>query len=534
MLAGTEPAAWGKVAKAGYSNSLLSEMWVRLRSARWLALVGLLSALLCAPFMRPVSLGDEGMMLHAADRMLTNQRLYIDFFEFLPPGGFVVTAAWFAVAGVSYVSARLLAIATIVGIACFTYLSCRQASKNVLLSALLPIGWVAMSQGVWTQVSHQWFTTLFSMVTAWTTLAAMERSPGQPWWRLIAGTAAGMAAVITPTRGALAVLAGVAAFPNLRTSRAALTAYLLGCSLVPAILLLYVVRQHALTAAFDDVILWSAQQYSSIQHVPFGSFADAQNFPIACLFPLTALLAFLLLARDRWACLHDRLLHACVAFSLAGFLGCFPRPDIVHVGFVVPLACPLLACCATRLTQGWRPGRRHVMAAVAIGLCGPAILSFADTARSAMGAKVVPTPRGGVSIFGNPGLPELLARIAGTPATDGYFFYPYIPTLAFLTARQQVSGYDIFMPGYTRPLQYQDACLSAVWHATWVVIDQTWTDPNLLKRFFPAMRDTNPSEKARFERALTDGFALVAQQGAFQLLHRREGITDAICADIAR
>ena len=319
MLAGTEPAAWSQVAKIGSTSRLLSNAWARLRGARWLALVGLVAALLCMPFLRPVSLGDEGMLLHAADRMLANQRLYVDFFEFLPPGGFVLTAAWFAMAGVSYVSARLLAITTIVGIACFTYLSCRQASKNVLLSVLLPIGWVAMSQGVWTQVSHQWFTTLFSMIAAWATLAATERSQSQLWWRLIAGAAAGMAAMVTPTRGALAVLAGMAAFLNGR-SRAAATAFLLGCSFVPAILLLYVVRQHALSAAFDDVILWSAQQYSSIQHVPFGSFADSQNIPIACLFPLTALGVCLLVVRDRWACLHDRLLHACVAFGLAGFL----------------------------------------------------------------------------------------------------------------------------------------------------------------------------------------------------------------------
>ena len=151
-----------------------------------------------------------------------------------------------------------------------------------------------------------------------------------------------------------------------------------------------------------------------------------------------------------------------------------------------------------------------------------------------MEAKVVLTPRGGVSVFGYPGLPELLARIAATPATDGYLFYPYVPTLPFLTERQQVSAYDIFMPGYTRPSQYQNACLSAVRDATWVVIDRTWTDPDLLKHFFPAMRDANPPEKARFERALADGFALVARQGTFQLLHRRAGITDAIVPDICK
>ncbi len=41
---------------------------------------------------------------------------------------------------------------------------------------------------------------------------------------------------------------------------------------------------------------------------------------------------------------------ACIAFGLAGFVGCFPRPDITHIAFAAPLALPLLACCMTRLT----------------------------------------------------------------------------------------------------------------------------------------------------------------------------------------
>src|SRR5262245_19185150 len=97
----------------------------------WLLFVALVTALLCMPFSRAIFwLGDEGVLLHGADRMLQGSRLYDDFFEFLPPGGFVITAIWFGLAGVSFVSARILAILTIVAIACFTYLACRQSSRN--------------------------------------------------------------------------------------------------------------------------------------------------------------------------------------------------------------------------------------------------------------------------------------------------------------------------------------------------------------------------------------------------------------------
>ena len=105
--------------------------------------------------------------------------------------------------------------------------------------------------------------------------------------------------------------------------------------------------------------------------------------------------------------------------------------------------------------------------------------------------------------------------------------------LPFLTAREQVSKYDVFMPGYTLPSQYQDACISVMRHASWVVIDRRWTDPNVLKQAFPAMRDAEPQETKRFEQALDGGFELVAQEGAFELRRRREGISDTVCAGIA-
>ena len=68
----------------------------------WLLLVSFTVFVLCLPFTQTVlRLGDEGVLLHGAERLLAGRRLYVDFFEFLPPGGFVIVAVWFGVAGVS-------------------------------------------------------------------------------------------------------------------------------------------------------------------------------------------------------------------------------------------------------------------------------------------------------------------------------------------------------------------------------------------------------------------------------------------------
>src|SRR5580658_3404779 len=496
----------------------------------WLPLVGLVPAFLCAPFLHVVSsLSDEGMLLLGAERMMRGERIYADFFEFLPPGGFVITAAWFKMAGISLLSARMLAVLTIVLITGCTFLACRQASKNASLSAVLAIGWVAMSQGMWTQVSHHWFTTLFSMAAVWAGLVNIGQARGSSRWPMIAGVMAGAAAMVTPTRGALAVLATLTAFLNARNRRTELLIYVLGCGVVPVALIAYVAGENSFGAAFDDVIRFTGARYAAIQSVPFGSWANQQNFLLKALFPLAALLTLFVCVRDWRGALRDRLLTCCGAAGLAGFIGCFPRPDMVHIGFAAPMALPLLAYCIIRL---WGAAPKYVVALVVAAVSLPSVVAFSWVYRDALEANTVPTPRGDVVFVSQAGAPEMLARIAATPPGDDYFFYPYIPLLPFLAARDHASRNDIFMPGYTLPSQYRAACLSIMRHVTWVVVDRNWTDPIILKRVWPAMANVKPPETAAFEQALGAGFELVAQEGSFELLHRRAGITDSVCSAI--
>jgi len=477
-------------------------------------------------------LGDEGILLHGAERLLRGRRLYIDFFEILPPGGFVLMAAWFGITGISIWSARLLAILTITGIACFTYLACRQASKHTLPSALIAIGWAVMSQGVWTQISYHWFTTLFSMVAVWAALASVEKSRQWQWEPLIAGVAAGAAAMVTPTRGALAMLAAATSFVGSRRQRAELISYALGSALIPICLLAYVIGQGALAAAFDDVILFTATRYASVASVPFAYVTDDQSRPLKYLFPLVALLTLITCARDWRTSLHDRLFRSCVAFGLAGFIGCFPRPDMAHIAFATPLVCPLLTYCANRIFASWPPRCRYAPAALVIILCIPSVVSFSFVAHTALHGELVATPRGSVT-FSNNGTRELMARIAAAPSLDRYFFYPFIPMLPLLTDREHVSKYDIFIPSHTSPSQYQEACISAVRRASWLVIDRSWTAANFL-RVFPAMRDAEPRETRRFELALQSAFEFVARDGAFELRRRVKTVNETVCAGIAQ
>jgi hypothetical protein len=489
--------------------------------------------MLCLPFMRSIfGLGDEGILLHGAEQLLRGRRLYVDFFEILPPGGFLIMAAWFGITGISIWSARLLTILTIMGIACFTYLACRQATKHALSSVLVAIGWAVMSQGVWTQVSYHWFTTLFCMVAAWAALASVEKPQGWLWMPVIAGIAAGAAAMVIPTRGALAMLAAAASFLDSSRQRTKLIAYAIATAIIPACLLAYVISQGALTAAFNDVILFTATRYPSVASVPFGYLADNQNWPLKYLFPLVALLTFITCASDWRRSLHDHSFRSCVAFGLAGFIGCIPRPDIAHIVFAAPLVCPLLTFCTHRIFASWDAKyRRYALAALVIGLGIPCFGSYSVVAYTALHGELVATPRGRVKFFYD-GTRELLARIAAAPASDAYFFYPHLALLPFLTAREHVSKYDIFTPGYTSPPQYQEACLSAMSRASWLVIDRNWT-ASYFAKVFPAIPDAEPPETTRFELALRSGFEFVARDGPFELRRRVKTVNETVCAGIA-
>jgi hypothetical protein len=297
-----------------------------------------------------------------------------------------------------------------------------------------------------------------------------------------------------------------------------------------------VIGQGALAAAFDDVILFTATRYWRIQIMPFGHFVGYgdQIRPLKYLFPLVALLTLITCIRDWRRSLHDPLFRACVAFGLAGFIACFPRPTLPVIGFVAPLVCPLLIYCMDRLVASWHPKYRYALAALVIVLSIPSVRAFSSFARTALHGELVATPRGHAKFpFFHDGARELMARIAAAQALDPYFFYPGLAMLPFLTAREQVSKYDVFVPGYTSPSQYQEACISVVRRARWLVIDWNSTDPTFLKKTFPAMRDAEPREKKGFELALQRGFEFIARDGPFELRRRVKTVNETVCEGIA-
>lgn len=493
-----------------------------------LPVVALLSTMLCLPFLYYIEwVGDEGILLNGATRMLSGERLYVDFFEFYPPGGFLLLESWFCIVGSSFFSARILAILTIVGISLLTYLCCHEVSRrSSFFSAMVAIGWVIVSQLVWkTQISHHWFTTLFSMFSAWAALRSARSGTASGMMCFASGLAAGAAAMITPTRGALVVLASSIAFIR-RTGTLGFTKFVLGCAVAPIVAATYIIYQGASVSAFADVIVFPATQYSSIQVVPFGFGGDWRS-PLKLVYFFDFFLTLTVLVSDWSRCLRDPVLRTSVALALAGLLGAYPRPDLAHIAFALPLALPLMAYCVAALSKV-HSRFTYLAAALIFFSWFPTARAFYWTAIEIMNMKLTHTERGYVA-FAEDGAAELVSQVGLEPAGDNFFFYPYMPMLSYLTGREQASRYELFLPYYTTADQYSESCKAVLGDVSVVVVNAEWTDQRFLRRLFPTMKEAKLAEKEEFDAVLRSGFAPYWQAGAFQMLRRVKDVPDRAC-----
>jgi len=496
----------------------------RSSSTAYAAIVGAACAILCLPFLRSIHwLGDEGVFLRAAILLNDGKTLYNDFFEFHPPIAFVVMQLWLKLTGPSLAGARMLVVLVVAGISFLTCLICLRVSKSRPLSAALPFIWALSSQGFWTQINHHWLATFFSLIAFLNLLP--DRN--QRIYPFFCGFAAGATALTTSGRGALIVFAAFATILA-RGNKVDIWKFIGGGASISALVLIYIIANGSLVAAYQDVIVFAATKYSGIESVPFGRAISVQNFAVGLMFPAAAVLAIFVLLQSRLRVLRDHNFRAALVFGIAGFLGCFPRPDAWHLLCAAPLMLPLLSISWVKTPQSrWQTQTATV---AFLGLTLASLLGYYRVVKATVKAVPIATAAGNVRIVGPFGEPELLKRIAAIGTGQGFLFYPYDPMLMFLTGHEHVARLDLFLPQRTTPAVYADACVQTVRRADWVVIDRSWTTATF-HDVFPAMANPQPPEKMRFEHAIESSFALVGTYGDYEL-RKKANDDESVCANI--
>lgn len=470
--------------------------------------VAVASLLVCLPFIRQVFwIGDEGILVRAATELSRGGVLYRDDFEILPPVPFLLTAGWFKVFGATVASMRGLSTTLLVLNAVLAVSAARRVSGSVALSAGLALLWVVASQGTLSQVNHHLFTTAFSLAALNVALDGRMAA---------AGVFGGLAAMTTPQRGALALLA---ALSSVRAWREAVR-FAAGVSVVLLVCLARLIALGTIGPFWADVVVWNTTQYSGIQALRFGYDVTARDWLFKAAYPAAAVLAAGA-AFWRRSLRLDRTFLTTSAFAAAGFMGSFPRPDMMHLLATAPLALPLFALCVVRLTEGWSRQGRMALALLMAVQSIPMVLDFGRFAQEAMAKPLKATPAG-LATFTEPGVAQL-SRIVTSLPPGGVYFYPYMPLAAFLSRRPHVGTVDILLPGYTSPAQYAQACREVSARAQWVVFDRLWTSAAKLRAVFPAMRQIAPPERVAFEQAIAVGFAPAWRNQRFVVMGRRLG-----------
>jgi hypothetical protein len=123
-------------------------------------------------------------------------------------------------------------------------------------------------------------------------------------------------------------------------------------------------------------------------------------------------------------------------------------------------------------------------------------------------------------------LATLVREIDKVPPGQAVFFYPYDPLLPYLTGRRHAAAVDVMIPGFTIAKHFRGTCVQLAAAVQWVVIDRQLSDPTVLRKIYPAMRDPNPPEKREFEAVLRGTFdEVVYTSGRYELRRRsREGL----------
>jgi 4-amino-4-deoxy-L-arabinose transferase-like glycosyltransferase len=446
---------------------------------------------------------DEGIVLQGAERILSGQIPYRDFFTFYTPGSFYLVAALFRIFGDTFAVARIsLAVA---GAFCsvITYsLAKRVCSRGIsVFTAVL-----ATSAGVAFRffVLHNPYSTLGSCVVIYAGLRFIETQKSR--WLFATASFASITFLIEQSKGAGLYLGLALAFTIIRLSgkkfelsSSAVSAAAIGCLWPLTLTFAYFGAHHAAAPMLHDW-LWPLHHYTQANHVPYGfqNWSDDKRNKLFfsgsmaarlvralaispdILVPILPLVAAAVLAqqcvaiRRHSSISRDFEYYVFVSSMSVGLLSSVMavRPDILHFMYLTPLWYVILAW----ILGATGPENRSLIAArpymlayavIAFGLLSLILLLSANGARYR-----VETRRGVIKIDEPDTIIDYLQ--ANTAPGQEMLIYPYLPLYNYLTATTSPTPYDFFQPGMNTRQQADEIISSLSQKKVQTVLFEPW------------------------------------------------------------
>lgn len=426
---------------------------------------------------------DEGIILQGAQRVLAGQVPYRDFFSFYTPGSYYLLAASFRILGSSIVVARVSLAVTGALLSTLTYLLARRfCSRGVATTAAALTTLSALPYRF--LVLHNWDSTLWACFAIYSAVRLVEERRNR--WFFAVGLFSALTVLFEQSKGAglcvgLAVaFASICLLPGGKgiISRGSALAAMSGFALPFVSVFTYFARQNAMTIMLADWF-WPLQHYSAANRVPYAyqNWSDETRhllfatgsviervikcFVISpCLWiPVLPIVAVGLLGYWIWRLPrsrntdHKTQCYIVVCGAIAGLLlsVVLGRADIIHIMYLQPLNCLVLAWCIeacdvpVRLPQSARSIVQGCVITALVTFSMPplfAALSAQNEVRARRGLLNTPEKDSVVDY--------VQARV---PAGNRILVYPYLPLYYYVTGTLSAARYDYFQPGMNTPEQ---------------------------------------------------------------------------------
>jgi hypothetical protein len=398
---------------------------------------------------RIVFTNDEGIILEAAQRMVQGERLYIDFFGYMSPGGYWLQSLVFWAFGFSQPAARAVVLTDFaLQAAVLAWLVARFASRTAaIITVLIYIGLLVPQPGLLT-AQHRWDSAALGIVSAALIIGG---------WGALAGVCTAMAAFCTPSVALVAIV--TAGWLVFRRDWALLKRYVLGGLGASAGALVILLVSGNLDG-FVGQMRWLRDHYSTVNVMPYGSViggwaplftGHGAEFVIGALLlvglALPAILPVAVVPWAVWRARREPHLGYLALVTVAFVVSAYPRADVMHLAFFTALPLTLGALLLVRY---------RMAGYVATGLGVLALLYAAGYTATRLKEQAVASPLG-----------YLRAPITAAPALQGLFksvrpgaslfVHPYMPVFYYLTQARNPARFSYLAPGMMGPKEEQQA-----------------------------------------------------------------------------
>ena len=261
---------------------------------------------------------DEGFVLNGAWKMYQGQRIYEDFFSFIPPGSYLWTKWSFDLLGSSYWSAKLFSLLLLLASVWAIYRISAEFTRRRDISLMIAWSWLILSfYGPSLIINHNTHSSYVLLVGLYATILAVKRRKASLFF--VGGFLLGLVTFFLQTKGILVSTALLGLF-LLYAFRKEIAwkeygAFALGIFTLPLIM----IAVWGGGTLYEHLIQWPSLHYPSVNRV--------SSIPFLFAFVIFGVLLALALKKE----FPRKILWIIAVSQIAAFLSALTRPDIFHI-----------------------------------------------------------------------------------------------------------------------------------------------------------------------------------------------------------